>query len=212
MTTEPTELPPEVAAALGELDDLIQMFVDHADESVQDGVVAVLRAIDVLHRGGLQRVAAFLQQRSLLDEASGDAHIALLFDLYGSQENADERERAETAVAGIRPYVESHGGRLEVITAEGGVITIRLLGACESCSGSTAGLRDLVEEALRSELPEFVRMNVSSSPERDGVPRSKPQSQPVVIPAGTLSFRSEVEPPRGGCGARGGGCGCSHGA
>ncbi len=210
MTSAPAELPPEVAAALRQLDDLIQMFVDHPDENVQDGVIAVLRAVDVLHRGGLQRVAAFLEQRSLLDEALADAHMALLFDLYGSQEIEDERERAEAAVEGIRPYVESHGGRLEVVTAEGGVITIRLLGACESCSGSTAGLGDLVEEALRGELPEFVRMNVSSSPEHEGAQTSKPQ--PVVIPAPTLSFRSGGEPSHGGCGPGGGSCGCSHGA
>ncbi|MDP9068458.1 MAG: NifU family protein [Actinomycetota bacterium] len=210
MTAAPAELPPEVAAALGQLDELIQMFVDHPDENVQDGVIAVLRAVDILHRGGLQRVAAFLEQRSLLEEAQDDAHMALLFDLYGSREIEDERDRAEAAVAGIRPYVESHGGRLEVVTAEGGVITIRLLGACESCSGSTAGLRDLVEEALRAELPEFVRMDVSSSAEHTSARNSK--RQPVVIPAPTLSFRSATEVSPGRCGAGGGSCGCSNGA
>lgn len=210
MTAAPAELPPEVAAALGQLDELIQMFVDHPDENVQDGVIAVLRAVDILHRGGLQRVAAFLEKRALLEEARADAHVALLFDLYGSHEIEDERDRAEAAVEGIRPYVESHGGRLEVVTAEGGVITIRLLGACESCSGSTAGLRDLVEEALRAELPEFVRMDVSSSAEHTSARTSK--RQPVVIPGPTLSFRSGTEVSAGGCGAGGGSCGCSNGA
>ncbi len=209
MTAAPAELPPEVAAALGQLDDLIQMFVNHPDENVQDAVIAVLRAVDVLHRGGLQRVAAFLEQRSLLDEALADSHMALLFDLYGSHKIEDERERAEAAVAGSAPTwrvtaADSRWSRPR------GCDHHPPAGCVRDLLRLDRGLRDLVEEALRGELPEFVRMNVSSSSDDERMQSSKPQ--PVVIPAPTLSFRSGVEPSPGGCGAGGGSCGCSHGA
>ncbi len=195
MTAERHTLPPEVVAALGQLDDLVQMFAQHPDEAVQDAVIGVLRAVDVVHRGALQRLAALLDAQSLLDEALADPHVGLLFDLYRSQEGHDERERAAAAVEGIRPYVEAHGGRLEVVAAEGGVVSIRLLGACESCSSSTAALRGLVEEALRAELPEFVRMDVST-PVRESARPASPE--PVLIPVSSVTLRSRVRPPQGG--------------
>jgi len=62
----------------------------------------------------------------------------------------------------VRPYVESHGGRLEVLNADGGVVTVRLSGACQGCSGSAATLRHVVEQALRDGLVDFVRMEVDA--------------------------------------------------
>ncbi|MDP9388280.1 MAG: NifU family protein [Actinomycetota bacterium] len=208
MTTERAELPPEVAAALGQLGDLIEMFTEHPDEDVQGAVVEVLRTVDVVHRGALQRLAALLEARSLLDEARADPHVALLFDLYSGQgyDGDDERARAEAAVAGIRPVVEAHGGRLEVVTAEGGVVTIRLLGGRESCAGPTARLRELVEEALRAELPEFVRMDVSP-PSRQAAPATN--GEPILIPVSSVTRRDRVAPSESGGGTASHGCsGC----
>ncbi len=196
--------PPEVIAALGQLDDLIQMFSHHPDEGVQEAVVGMLRAVDVFHRGALQRLATFLDARALLDEALADPHVALMFDLYRSQEHdEDERARAEAALEGIRPYVEAHGGRLEIVAAEGGVVSIRLLGACESCSSSTATLRGLVEEALRAELPEFVRMDVSPPPRQSAQPENR---EPVVIPVSSVTRRDGPPSHHGGCGTERHGC------
>ncbi len=189
MTPDPEALPPEIAAALEQLDDLIQMFVEHPDESVQDGVLAVLRAVDVLHRGALQRLGTLLEERSLLQEAMADQHIALLFGLYESQPFDDERTRTNAAVERIRPQVEAEGGRLEVVAAEGGVVTIQLLGRADS----SGALRAFVEEALRAELPDFVRMEVSSA-RPEGAAGSKPP--PVMLPTPALAPRGAPTQPQ----------------
>lgn len=195
MTDGPDAPPPHVAAALHQLDDLIQMFARHPDEGVQEGLVAVLRAVDVLHRGALQRLGAFLDERSLLKEALADSHVALLFDLYGADDieddDEDERSRAEAVVAMVRAEVEAHGGRLEVVTAEGGVVSIRLAGTGPGDADSTARLLDLVEEALRSELPEFVRMDLSPPTLR---PDRTWEPTPVVIPLSTVTRRRRADP------------------
>lgn len=193
MTDERYAPPPEIATALGQLDDLVQMFAQHPDEAVQEAVVAMLRAVDILHRGALQRLGALLDARSLLDEALADPHVALLFELYDAQEDDEERARAEAAVEGIRGAVEAHGGRVEVVAAEGGVVNVRLLSACEGCSGSAATLHRLVEDALRAELPDFVSMDLSSPPE---VPPA-----PVLIPVSNVTVRSGPPAPKSGCGS-----------
>jgi len=184
MTSEPAALPPEIEAALQQLDDLIQMFVEHPDENVQHGVLAVLRAVDVLHRGAIERIGTLLEERSLLEEAMADQHIALLFALYESQPFDDERTRAAVVVDGIRPEVEARGGRLEVVAAEGGVVTIQLLGPPDS----SGALHAFVQDALRAELPDFVRLEVSST-RAEGASGSWPQRvmlpSPVFAPRGT---------------------------
>ncbi len=205
MSWEPPALPPEIAAALEQLDDLIQMFVEHPDESVQDGVLAVLRAVDVLHRGALQRLGTLLEERSLLQEAMADQHIALLFGLYESQPFDDERTRTAAAVERIRPQVEAYGGRLEVVAAEGGVVTIQLLGRPDSSDA----LHAFVEEALRADLPDFVRLEVSSArPER----ASGSGPRPVMLPTPVLAPRGTPTEPQERSGAEDSGRGFSRGA
>ncbi len=208
MSPEPARLPPEVTAAMYRLDDLVRTFEEHADPGVRDGLVEVLRAVDVLHRGALQRLSALLDDRGIRDEALADPHVALLFGLYGDthDEDDDEQSRVEAVVADVRPYVEAHGGRLEVVMAEDGVVNVRLLGGRESCSGSAAELRTYVEEALRSGLPDFVRMDlVLPHPS----PATSARPTPVLIPLSVLAPNAPRDEPSGGCGS-GRGCGGSH--
>ncbi len=203
MTAAPRPLPPEVDDALGRLDDLVRMIEEHPDATVHETVLEMLRAVDAIHRPGLQHLRALLEARALLDDAVRDPHVGLLFGLYEEQED-DAWSRAEAALDSVRPYIESHGGKVEIVAAEGGVVNIRLLGACESCSGSSATLRGVVEAALRAQLPEFVRMNVSQ-PHNQTAP-------PVLIPASSLTRRSALdhEPAQPtGAGAARDGHGCS---
>jgi Fe-S cluster biogenesis protein NfuA len=174
---------------------------------VQDGLIEVLRAVDVIHRGALDRLGALLDARGLRQEALTGPHGALLFGLYGPQYDADDaRVRAEAAVAELRPYVASHGGQLEVVAAEDGVVNIRLLGACTACSGSPAALGDLVEQALRADLLEFVRMELSPTAPAHAAAAQRPA--PVLIPLSALS-RGASASQAGGCGSSG--CGSSAG-
>lgn len=184
MTELSGPLPADVEEALARIDHVVRMVEEHPDETVRTAVLDVLGAVDVIHRAPLQRLRELLEAQALLDDAVRDPHVGLLFGLYEEQED-DDWSRAEAALDSIRPYVESHGGQVEVVAAEGGVVNIRLLGACESCSASSATLRGIVEEALRAQLPEFVRMDVSS---REAAP-----APPVLIPASSLTRHATLD-------------------
>ncbi len=206
MTHPPAVTPPaEVVTALAQLDELVQMFAEHPDEEVQEAVVALLRTVDVLHRGALMRLGAFLEARSLTDEVLADPHVALMFELYDSTQEADERARADVAVAAVRPQVESRGGQIEVIAAEGGVVNIRLMGPSGGGSHSAMALHGLVEEALRAELPDFVRMEVSAAPGRAA---HQATVQPVFIPLSSVTRRSPPDRREGVADSGSGRCGC----
>jgi nitrite reductase/ring-hydroxylating ferredoxin subunit len=75
-------LPPELAAAVGHLDDLARDFEQHPDRSVQERGIELLRCVDAVHRPGLRRLAALLETAGLLPRALDDPRVRLLFELY----------------------------------------------------------------------------------------------------------------------------------
>jgi Fe-S cluster biogenesis protein NfuA len=54
----------------------------------------------------------------------------------------------------IKPAVEQDGGGIEFISYENGIVTVRLYGACTSCSSATVTLKAGVEHTLQSMIPE----------------------------------------------------------
>ncbi len=167
---------PQVAAALDRLDQLVQEFEQQADPDVRERVFEMLRCVDAVHRQGLRSLVAVLKEAGVLQRALDEADVVLLFELYQLDEGG-ERARADGVLDSVRPYIESHGGRLEVVEARDGVVTVRLSGACQGCSGSAATLRQVVEETLRAELSDFARVEVlDATPSRSG----------DVIPAAAL--------------------------
>lgn len=80
---------------------------------MQAAVFDLLRSVDALHRGPLQRLAAFLHSHDLLADALADADIALLFDLY----NSEEEDGAEQATGAEHRPARQRGLSPEVIPA-----------------------------------------------------------------------------------------------
>ena len=42
-------------------------------------------------------------------------------------------DRLERALDRIRPLVLGHGGSIEIVEVDGGIVTVELTGACEAC-------------------------------------------------------------------------------
>jgi Fe-S cluster biogenesis protein NfuA len=65
------------------------------------------------------------------------------------------RERVDKVLSLIRPAVQSDGGDIEFVgITPGGVVQIRLLGACVGCPSSTITLKAGIERNLRAHVPE----------------------------------------------------------
>lgn len=58
----------------------------------------------------------------------------------------------------IVPYVEMHGGTIEVIEVVGTTVRVRLRGACEHCSAALITLRVGIERLLRRALDPAIRV------------------------------------------------------
>ncbi len=72
-------------------------------------------------------------------------------------EQGSVQERVERVLAKIRPYIQSDGGDISLVSvdAASGIVKVSLHGACGSCPSSTATLKGGVERMIRSEIPEI---------------------------------------------------------
>ena len=140
-------------------DEDLQRLLEHPSEDVRILARSVLETIDGLHREGVARMAALLDHHDLLQQATRDPEIATLLDLYDLVPITKEAQ-VEVALETIRPYIQSHGGQLEVLSVAAGVVKVRLAGSCAGCSGSAMTLKRGVESALRDNFDGFVEMQV----------------------------------------------------
>lgn len=160
----------DLATLLDRLEALLAE-VEGLDEQAREPVFALLDGIDGVHRLALGRLAALLGAVELDRLRTSDPAVAWLLDAYSV--GVDEREAAQRALDTIRPYIEGHGGAVDVVAVEGGVVRLRLSGACAGCTASAETLREGVHRALAEGFPGFLRMEAEED-----------RSAPVHAPPG----------------------------
>jgi Fe-S cluster biogenesis protein NfuA len=52
----------------------------------------------------------------------------------------------------LRPFLQRDGGDVELVDVEGGIVKLKLMGACGSCPSSTITLKAGIERALVEEV------------------------------------------------------------
>ena len=63
------------------------------------------------------------------------------------------KDEVEAVLESIRPMLMNDGGNVELVDIEDGVVKVRLMGACTSCSSSTMTLKMGIEKALKKAIP-----------------------------------------------------------
>jgi Fe-S cluster biogenesis protein NfuA len=72
-----------------------------------------------------------------------------------------DKERVESVLARVRPFLQADGGDIELVDVEGNSARIRLTGMCAGCPSAHMTLQVGVETALREEIPEFETLRVA---------------------------------------------------
>jgi Fe-S cluster biogenesis protein NfuA len=65
------------------------------------------------------------------------------------------QQQVEDALEEVRPALRMDGGDVELVGIDGGVVQVRLLGACGGCPMAMMTLVGFVEERLRQRVPEI---------------------------------------------------------
>jgi Fe-S cluster biogenesis protein NfuA/nitrite reductase/ring-hydroxylating ferredoxin subunit len=143
------------------------------EASSAGGIVAreraeeLVRLVADLYGAGLERMLEIADEvgaltDELLDRYANDDLVASLLLVHGLHpEGVDTR--VQRALDSVRPYLESHGGDVELleITADG-VARLRLLGSCDGCASSATTMSLAVQDAISTAAPEVTGFEVES--------------------------------------------------
>ncbi|HHU54284.1 MAG TPA: NifU family protein [Mollicutes bacterium] len=55
----------------------------------------------------------------------------------------------------LRPFLISDGGDIKFIKLENNIVYIKLLGACSTCQMVDITLKEVIETAIKNEIPEI---------------------------------------------------------
>jgi len=145
IAANPVERFQELVARLESIDDL------EARGMAEDLIGTMLE----LYGDGLERIVHALEAApEVRDELAQDGVVASLLLIHGLFP-VPLAERVEAALESVRPYMESHGGGVELVRLEDGVAHLRLRGSCDGCHASASTLELAIKEALDEAAPDL---------------------------------------------------------
>lgn len=144
--------------------DLIARIEGIEDPRAREIASELAAAMVDLYGVGLSRIFAALDEggspghaiRDRLVEDGVVASLLLIHDLYP----VPLEDRVKEALDKVRPYMESHGGNVEILSLDGGIARLRLHGSCHGCPSSAATLEGLIREALLETAPDLLGLEV----------------------------------------------------
>ena len=158
LSTEPEALVARVEELTAQLEQIGDPFARAAAEELAgalmglygEGLVRIFDAIAEEGSSGL---------RERLTEDGVVASLMLIHDLYPVALETRVRE----ALDSVRPYMESHGGNVELLGIEAGVARLRLEGSCNGCPASASTMELAIEQALQEAAPDLEGLVVEGS-------------------------------------------------
>ena len=164
--------------------------VDKLDHQARDSAHELQHAIEAFHKEALTRMVRRLKDdprgKELLFKMVDDPLIYALFVRHAIV-RPNIIMRVSRVLDLARPYIRSHGGDVELVEVRDNVVYVRLHGSCNGCSLSAVTLRDEIEAALRTNIPEITGVQVVAAeavpalimPESIGVRIILPDGSPV---------------------------------
>lgn len=155
----------------------------------------LVRLVTDVYGTGLRRMMEILYEAGHLDDdllaaLAGDEVVSgllLVHDLhpYGIE------QRVEDALEGVRPYLGTHGGDVELLeVTDEGVVRLRLLGSCDGCPSSSVTLSLAVEGAIEAAAPEVTAIEVEEASD-------DPKDAGALISVDSLMSRLQAGTPAG---------------
>jgi Fe-S cluster biogenesis protein NfuA/nitrite reductase/ring-hydroxylating ferredoxin subunit len=151
---------------IADVEGLLERAESLPDPVARDTAVGVAQGLLELYGEGLERIVGAVAERddgALARALAGDelvSHLLLLHDLHP----VPVAERVQGALDEVRPYLDSHGGNVELVAIEDGVARLRMEGSCSGCPSSAMTLSLAIEDAIRKWAPDIEEVRAEEAP------------------------------------------------
>ena len=163
----------DVGDRVARVEALLEQIESLPDRVAREAAMEMVQALLDLYGEGLARTIEPLDAETRRAVADDElvAHLLLLHDLHPVPVEA----RVHEALEEVRPYLDSHGGGVELVGVEDGVVRLRMFGSCDGCPSSAMTLKLAIEDAIHKAAPDVVEV------EAEGVSAPAPPAGPTLL-------------------------------
>src|SRR6476659_1159187 len=159
--TAATEGPEQLVERVQDLQSRLSAAGDETTRQLAEELVS---AIVQMYGAGLEQVLGVLfaageEGARLAMTMADDPLVATLFMIHDLHP-VPLADRVDRALEHVRPYMESHGGNVELLSLSDGVARLRLEGSCSDCSASAVTLELAIKQALEEAAPDLEALEV----------------------------------------------------
>jgi Fe-S cluster biogenesis protein NfuA len=153
---------------------LVRRIESLPDPEARASAVELVRSLMEFHGAGLERMMELVAEAgepgyAVFDRFAEDDLVGSMLLIYGLHPLTLE-ERVAVALEKVRPLLASHGGSVELLGVEDGVVRLRLQGSCKSCPSSSMTLKLAIEEAIYESAPDVAGIEAEGASEQTPQP------------------------------------------
>ncbi|GAC1647229.1 MAG: NifU family protein [Acidobacteriaceae bacterium] len=161
----------EFQARTGEIEALLKKLETAGDPELHATALELIQYVIDLHGAALDRLIDIIGQdaagETALFKALEDDLVSSMFLLHGLHPETVET-RVLRALDKVRPYLQSHGGDVELLSVSEGILKVRLQGTCGTCASSSLTMKNAVDEAVCDAAPEITTIIAEEAREQLG--------------------------------------------
>jgi Fe-S cluster biogenesis protein NfuA/nitrite reductase/ring-hydroxylating ferredoxin subunit len=156
----------EARERVARIDTLLEEVDGLVDPIAQATATELVEALVDIYGEGIARFVAHAAEHdtdgALAEALASDELVSHLLLLHGLHPVPVE-ERVRRALDEVRPYLDSHGGDVELLGVSEGVAHLRLEGSCDGCPSSRVTLKLAIEDAIRKAAPDLEDIEAEGS-------------------------------------------------
>ncbi len=172
--------PNEGRQRIERLEGLIHEVESFSDPAVREHTRGIVQALMELHAAGLDRMLEKIADTgpsglTLIDDLAADDLVGSLFLLYDLHPQ-DVQTRVRLALEKARPILQAHGGSVELLGVEDGVVRVRIAGSSGEFAAQTLTLRSAIEEAIYEKAPDVSAIDIECQRQASAIRMALPMT------------------------------------
>ena len=144
---------------------LIEQIENLPDANARDLMQECIQEILGFYGNGLERILKIVSNgnstaakdiyNNLIDDSFING-LLLIHDLHP----LDLKTRLYKALEKVKPYMDSHGGSVEIVSLDNGIARLKLAGNCKGCPSSSGTLELGIRQAIEEHCPDLLGLEV----------------------------------------------------
>ena len=160
---------PTLKEHIQKVDALVVQIQSAPDALTRDAALELVQSVMVFHTQAVNRMMEIVSETEeagwqIIDNFATDELVSNLLLLHGLHP-VDLETRVRGGLDKVRPYLQSHGGNVELLSISDTAVRLRLIGSCQGCPSSSLTLKTAIEKSIYEMAPDVTSIECDEEPQ-----------------------------------------------